>query len=138
MDCAAPTIRRRRYRSAKCRGRPCYYIIYAEQQLQLLLLQCSRSLSPPGNRDDDDDGLLFIYLYFNFFFSPSPCPVRVYNISVYKLPAHTEGYVYLYTRNKLRPRDLKTSCVSMCVCEYLGTLIDIGPSGGEENASGRQ
>jgi len=118
-------LRRRRYRSAKCRGRPCYYIIYAEQQLYSYccysvrapyrLLEIARRRRP------------FIYLYFNFFFSP------LY-IFRYKRQAHT-GVMCVPTRNKLRSRDLKTSCVSMGVCEYLGTLIGIGWSAAEENAS---
>jgi len=88
--------RRRRYRSAKCRGRPCYYIIiiiiiyYTEQQLQLLVVQCSHSLSPPGNRDD---GLLLILKIF--FFSLPLLAARIFR---YTLQAHSVYHCIVYRR----------------------------------------
>lgn len=128
MDCAAPTTTTISIGEMP-RPSVLLYIIYAEQQLQLLLLQCSRSLSSPGNRLDD--GLLFIYILI-LFFPLLPLPVY-FGTNCRRTLASC-----VPKRNKLRSRDLQTSCVSMSVCEYLGSLIDIGSSAAKENASRRQ
>lgn len=73
--------RRRRYRSAKCRDRPCYYIILYAEQLHSIIAAVAAAAAvftrlivswksrPRRLRP-------FIYLYFNFFSPPLPLLVR--------------------------------------------------------------
>jgi len=98
--------RRRRYRSAKCRDRPCYYILYAEQLHSIISAVAVAAAAAVFTRliiswkSRPRRLRPFIYLYFNFF-----------------SPSLAMGLAFWYTyswrtslsavRNKLRSRDLK-------------------------------